>query len=54
MFERTGLTVYPSPAIVETMRINPLERVLREIREVAGVYYFWLRVGLGVDQTRVY
>ena len=52
MFERTGLTVYPSPAVVEALLMNPLERVLREIREVAGVYYFWLRVGLGIDQTK--
>ena len=52
MFERTGMLVYPSPAVIEGLPLDPVERVLREVREVAGVYYFWLRVWLNIDQTR--
>lgn len=52
MFERTGMSVYPSPAVIESLPLSPLERVLREVREVAGVYYFWLRTWLDIDQTR--
>jgi uncharacterized SAM-binding protein YcdF (DUF218 family) len=52
MFERTGTIVYPSPAVVESLPLGPLERVLREVREVAGVCYFWLRTWLNLDQTR--
>jgi uncharacterized SAM-binding protein YcdF (DUF218 family) len=52
MFERTGMIVYPSPAVVESLPLSPLERVLREVREVAAVYYFWLRTWLNIDQTR--
>jgi uncharacterized SAM-binding protein YcdF (DUF218 family) len=52
MFERTGMMVYPSPAVVESIPMSPLERVLREVREVAGVCYFLLRTWLNIDQTR--
>jgi uncharacterized SAM-binding protein YcdF (DUF218 family) len=48
MFEHQGLVVYPSPAEATTGPLNPLERIGREMREVLGVLWFWLRVALGL------
>ena len=48
MFEHQGLVVYPSPAEATTGPLNPLERIGREMREVLGVLWFWLRVVLGL------
>jgi len=49
MFEREGIVVYPSPAQATTGEMNPLERIVREMREVLGVLWFWLRALLSAD-----
>lgn len=52
MFERAGLTVYPSPAPTDLLPMEPLERVIREMREVAGIVWYEAKVALGVDATK--
>jgi len=53
MFERAGIMAYPSPAQVTAGPMNPVERFMREIREMAGLALFGVRVLLGVDVTRL-
>jgi uncharacterized SAM-binding protein YcdF (DUF218 family) len=51
MFERAGMTIYPSPAQATVGPMDPLERIVREMREALGVAWFWLRATLAIDQT---
>lgn len=48
LFEAQGVSVYPSPAQATSGAMNPIERVGREIREVFGVLWYWLRSALGL------
>lgn len=52
MFEHVGVTVYASPAEVTTGPMNPVERIVREMREVLGVLWFWARAAVGRDEAR--
>ena len=52
MFEHAGVSVYPSPAEVTVGPMNPLERIVREMREAAGVLWFWGRAAVGLDEAR--
>lgn len=52
MFERAGITVYPSPAQVTAGPMNPIERIGREARETVGLVWFGVRLMLGIDLTR--
>ncbi len=47
MFEQAGVVVYPSPTQITTGEMNPLERIVRELREVLGVLWFWSRLAFG-------
>ncbi len=51
MFQRTGITVYPSPAQVTAGPMNPVERIVREMREAFGLIWYGARVLLGIDLT---
>jgi len=52
MFERAGVSAYPSPAEITAGPMNPAERIVREMREVLGVLWFWARATLGLDEAR--
>jgi len=52
MFEHAGVTVYASPAEVTAGPMNPVERIVREMREVVGVLWFWGRAAVGLDEAR--
>ncbi|HLF24758.1 MAG TPA: YdcF family protein [Anaerolineae bacterium] len=52
MFQRAGIEAYPSPAQATAGPMNPVERIVREVRETAGLAWFGLRVVLGIDLTR--
>jgi uncharacterized SAM-binding protein YcdF (DUF218 family) len=52
MFEHAGVTTYPSPAEVTAGPMNPVERIVREMREVLGVLWFWLRATVGPDEAQ--
>jgi len=51
IFERAGVTTYPSPVQATARPMQAVERIAREGREAAGVLWFGLRVLVGVDQT---
>ena len=52
MFEHAGVSVYPSPAEVTAGPMSPVERIVREMREVLGVLWFWARAAVGLDEAR--
>lgn len=52
MFEHAGVSAFPSPAEATIGPMNPIERILREMREVFGVLWFWARALAGVDEAR--
>ena len=52
MFQRTGLTVYPSPAQITAGPMDTVERLGRELREAAGLVWYGARVVLNVDVTK--
>jgi uncharacterized SAM-binding protein YcdF (DUF218 family) len=52
MFEHAGVSVYPSPAEITAGPMNPVERIVREMREVVGILWFWARAALGLDEAR--
>ena len=52
MFEHAGVSAYPSPAEVTAGPMNPVERIVREMREVLGILWFWGRAALGLDEAR--
>jgi len=51
MFQRAGVEAYPSPAQATAGPMHPVERIVREVREVGGLILFGFRVLLGVDVT---
>ncbi len=51
MFQRAGVEAYPSPAQVTAGPMHPVERIVREAREVLGLIWFGLKVLLGIDLT---
>jgi uncharacterized SAM-binding protein YcdF (DUF218 family) len=51
MFQRTGVTVYPSPAQATAGPMNPVERVVREMREAFGLVWYGARMVVGIDLT---
>ncbi len=51
MFQRAGITVYPSPAQVTAGPMNPLERIVREMREALGLMWYRARMLVGIDLT---
>ncbi len=52
MFQRTGVTVYPSPAQITAGPMDTVERLGRELREVFGLAWYGGRVLLNVDVTK--
>ncbi|MBP7687874.1 MAG: YdcF family protein [Thermoflexales bacterium] len=52
MFQRTGLTVYPSPAQITAGPMDTVERLGRELREVLGLAWYGARVVLNADVTK--
>ena len=53
LFERAGLTAYPSPAQVLTGPMNPVERIFREARELIAILWYWFKTALGLPITDV-
>jgi uncharacterized SAM-binding protein YcdF (DUF218 family) len=53
LFERAGLTAYPSPAQASAGPMNPVERFVRENRELVAVIWYWGKTGLGLEITDV-
>lgn len=54
MFERAGIAVYPSPTETTVGPMNPIERIVREVREALGLIWFWLRASLRLDAIRAH
>lgn len=52
MFQRAGITVYPSPAQVTAGPMDTVERLGREVREVLGLVWYGARVLLNADVTK--
>ncbi len=52
MFQRTGVTVYPSPAQITAGPMDTVERLGRELREVFGLAWYGARVVLNADVTK--
>lgn len=52
MFQRAGITVYPSPAQITGGPMDTVERLGREVREVFGVALYGAKVVLNIDETR--
>ena len=53
LFERAGITAYPSPAQVTAGPMNLVERFVRENRELVAVIWYWGKTGLGLEITDV-
>lgn len=51
MFQRAGVEVYASPAQATAGPMNPIERIVREVREAGGLVLYGVRVVLGIDLT---
>lgn len=53
MFQRAGVTVYPSPAQITAGPMATVERLGREVREVFGLALYGAKVMLNIDETRL-
>ncbi len=53
LFERAGVTIYPSPAQQLAGPMNPLERFVRENRELIAIVWYWFKTFLGLPITDV-
>ncbi len=53
LFERAGITTYPSPAQVLTEPMNPVERFFREARELIAILWYWFKTALRLEITDV-
>jgi uncharacterized SAM-binding protein YcdF (DUF218 family) len=53
LFERAGLTAYPSPAQVTAGPMNPIERFTRANRELVAVAWYWFKTLIGLPITDV-
>ena len=51
LFERAGVTPYPTPAQVTAGPMNPVERYARETRELAALAWYWIKTALGLKVT---
>ncbi len=51
LFQRAGLTPFPSPAQATTGPMNPIERYGRELRELAALAWYWTKTALGLHVT---
>lgn len=52
MFQRVGITVYPSPAQITAGPMDTVERLGREVREVLGLAWYGARVLVNADVTK--
>jgi uncharacterized SAM-binding protein YcdF (DUF218 family) len=52
MFQRAGITVYPSPAQITGGPMDTVERLGREVREAFALAWYGAKVVLNVDETR--
>jgi len=52
MFQRAGITVYPSPAQITAGPMDMVERLGREVREVFGLAWYGARVVVNADVTK--
>ena len=52
MFQRAGITVYPSPAQITGGPMDTVERLGREVREVFGLAWYGAKVLLNADVTK--
>ena len=52
MFQRAGITVYPSPAQITAGPMDMVERLGREVREVFGLVWYGARVLVNADVTK--
>ena len=52
MFQRAGITVYPSPAQITGGPMDTIERLGREVREVFGLALYGAKVALNIDETK--
>ncbi len=53
LFERVGITAYPSPAQMLSGPMNPTERFFREGRELIAILWYWFKTALGLEITDV-
>lgn len=53
LFERAGVTVYPSPAQQLAGPMNPVERFVLENRELVAIAWYWFKTLLGLPITDV-
>ena len=53
LFRAAGLTPYPSPAQVMAGPMNPIERFVRENRELVAVLWYWGKTAAGLKITNV-
>jgi len=51
LFQRAGLTPFPSPAQATSGPMNPVERYFRELRELAALGWYWTKTALGLHIT---
>jgi uncharacterized SAM-binding protein YcdF (DUF218 family) len=51
LFTRAGVVAYPSPAQITEGPMNPLERYLRECRELVALLWYWLKTALSLPIT---
>jgi uncharacterized SAM-binding protein YcdF (DUF218 family) len=52
MFQRTGVTVYASPAQITVGPMDTVERLGREVREAFGLAWYGAKVLLNADLTK--
>jgi len=51
LFRRAGMVVYPSPAQITAGPMNPVERYVRESREVIALVWYWGKTAVGSQVT---
>ncbi len=51
LFERAGITAYPSPAQMLSGPMNSVERFSREGRELIAIAWYWFKTALGLKIT---
>ena len=51
LFAQAEVAAYPSPAQATTGPMSPVERGVRESRELAALGWYWLKTGLGLPIT---
>jgi uncharacterized SAM-binding protein YcdF (DUF218 family) len=51
LFRRAGVVVYPSPAQITAGPMNPVERYVRESRELIALMWYWGKTAVGSQVT---